>query len=57
MTRAARTLRIGTRGSKLALWQAEHVAGLLAALPDAPPVELVRIQTCLAGDGVKIADG
>jgi hydroxymethylbilane synthase len=27
----SRTLRIGTRGSDLALWQAEHVAGLLRA--------------------------
>lgn len=39
------TLRIGTRGSELALWQARRVAELLAARPDAPPVELVRIRT------------
>ena len=30
-----RTLRIGTRGSELALWQAHHVAGLLARLDGA----------------------
>ena len=34
-------LRIGTRGSPLALWQAHHVAGLLRPRP----VELVEIQT------------
>ena len=39
------TLRIGTRGSELALWQARRVAELLADRPDAPPVELVRIRT------------
>jgi len=38
-------LRIGTRASALALWQARHVAGLIRALPDAPPVELVPITT------------
>src|SRR6266404_707061 len=38
-------LRIGTRGSPLALWQAHHVIGLLrAAAPDVA-VELVEIQT------------
>lgn len=41
----ARTLRIGTRGSALALWQARHVEALIRAQPDAPPVELVRIRT------------
>ena len=35
-------LRIGTRSSRLALWQAEHVAALLGP---ARPVELVHIQT------------
>ena len=39
------TLRIGTRASALALWQARHVAALLRALPDAPQVELVPIVT------------
>jgi hydroxymethylbilane synthase len=35
------TLRIGTRGSALALWQARHVADLLRGIP----TELVEIQT------------
>jgi hydroxymethylbilane synthase len=38
-------LRIGTRSSALALWQAKHVAGLIAAQPGAPAVELVHIKT------------
>jgi len=38
-------LRIGTRGSALALWQARHVAALLAALPDPPATEIVEIRT------------
>jgi len=38
-------LKIGTRGSELALWQARRVAELLAAQPGASPVELVRIRT------------
>src|SRR5688572_27214598 len=42
---SARPLRIGTRGSALALWQARHVAGLIAAQPGAPQVELVPIKT------------
>ena len=42
---SARTLRIGTRGSALALWQAHHVEGLIKSQPGAPPVELVRIRT------------
>jgi hydroxymethylbilane synthase len=40
-----RTLRIGTRGSALALWQAHHVEALIKAQPGAPAVELVRIRT------------
>lgn len=40
-----RTLRIGTRGSALALWQADHVAALLAKLPGAPAVERVVLTT------------
>ena len=40
-----RTLRIGTRGSQLALWQARRVAALIGAQPGAPPVELVTIRT------------
>jgi hydroxymethylbilane synthase len=42
---AARPLRIGTRGSQLALWQAGHVRARLAGLAGAPPVELVHIRT------------
>ena len=38
-------LRIGTRGSPLALWQANHVADLLRPLAAPRPVELVLIQT------------
>ena len=38
-------LRIGTRASQLALWQARHVAALLRAQPGAPQVELVHIRT------------
>ncbi len=40
-----RALRIGTRASKLALWQAEHVEALLRAQPGAPPLEVVHIKT------------
>jgi hydroxymethylbilane synthase len=39
------TLRIGTRGSALALWQAEHVARALAAIPECPEPELVVLKT------------
>jgi hydroxymethylbilane synthase len=42
---AGRTLRVGTRGSALALWQAHHVEALIRAQPGAPQVELVRIRT------------
>ena len=42
---ARRVLRIGTRGSKLALWQAEHVAALLRAAAPAVDVEIVQIRT------------
>jgi hydroxymethylbilane synthase len=38
-------LRIGTRGSALALWQARHVAELLRPLAGARGVELVEVQT------------
>jgi hydroxymethylbilane synthase len=40
-----RILKVATRGSPLALWQAKRVADLLAALPDAPRCELVVVQT------------
>ena len=42
---SARTLRIGTRASALALWQANRVAQLIRAQPGAPAVELVHIKT------------
>jgi hydroxymethylbilane synthase len=45
-------LRIGTRHSDLATWQAETVAGLIRALPDGPDVELVFIKT----EGDRITD-
>ena len=38
-------LRIGTRGSALALWQAEEVARRLRALPGVPAVEIITIKT------------
>jgi hydroxymethylbilane synthase len=44
MTHAS-ALRIGTRASALALWQARHVAGLIARQSDSPPVELGHIST------------
>jgi hydroxymethylbilane synthase len=39
------TLRIGTRASALALWQARHVESLINGLKGAPAVELVHIKT------------
>jgi hydroxymethylbilane synthase len=42
---SVRTLRIGTRASALALWQANRVADLIRAQPGAPAVELVHIKT------------
>lgn len=39
------TLRIGTRASALALWQARHVETLIKGLNDSPAVELVHIKT------------
>jgi len=39
------TLRIATRGSELALWQANHVAGLLAGAVGDLDVELVVVRT------------
>jgi hydroxymethylbilane synthase len=44
-------LRIGTRGSRLALWQANYVAERLRPLVGPRAVELVEIQT--AGDQVR----
>jgi hydroxymethylbilane synthase len=45
-------IRIGTRGSALARWQAEHVAAALRAVPEAPEPELVLIRT----EGDRIQD-
>ncbi|MCA9755363.1 MAG: hydroxymethylbilane synthase [Candidatus Eisenbacteria bacterium] len=45
-------LRIGTRGSDLALWQARHVQARLRALPGAPEVEIQVIKT----EGDRIQD-
>ena len=42
---ARKALRIGTRASALALWQAHHLESLIQGLPGAPPVELVHIKT------------
>jgi hydroxymethylbilane synthase len=43
-----KTIRIGTRGSKLALWQAEHVASLIR--PSGYEVEIITIET--RGDAI-----
>ena len=43
--------RIGTRASRLAMWQANHVADLLRVHAGTQPVELVRIET--TGDVVQ----
>ncbi len=45
-------LRIGTRRSSLARWQAEHVADRIRALPGAPSVDIVFIKT----EGDRITD-
>jgi hydroxymethylbilane synthase len=42
---ASQTLRIGTRASQLAMWQASRVADLMRAQPAPPRVELVTIRT------------
>jgi hydroxymethylbilane synthase len=47
----AATLRLATRGSPLALWQANHVAGLLRQTAPDLSVELVQIET--TGDRVR----
>jgi hydroxymethylbilane synthase len=46
-----RAVRIGTRSSKLALWQAHHVRDRLRAADEGRPVELVLIET--EGDRVR----
>jgi len=61
------TLRIATRGSELALWQAHHVADLLTAADPGVDVELVVVRTSgdrrldvpiweLGGKGVFVAE-
>jgi hydroxymethylbilane synthase len=45
MSAGKRPLRLGTRSSQLAMWQAHHVAGLIRKMPDAPEVELITIKT------------
>ncbi|KAB2957624.1 MAG: hydroxymethylbilane synthase, partial [Thermoanaerobaculia bacterium] len=52
MSADVRSLRIGTRGSELALWQSRRVEELVSRLPGAPPVELVIIRT----EGDRITD-
>lgn len=52
MSLPGRRIRIGTRGSALARWQAEHVASALEGLPGTPETELVLIKT----EGDKIQD-
>jgi hydroxymethylbilane synthase len=47
-----RRLRIGTRASALARWQAEHVAAALSSIPGGPEPELVLIRT----EGDRIQD-
>ena len=44
-------MRLGTRGSRLALWQAHRVRDLLSDVPGAPPVEVVEIST--SGDRIQ----
>src|SRR3954463_4911813 len=39
----SKTIRIGTRGSKLALWQAEHIASLIK--PSGYTTEIIPIDT------------
>ncbi|MFN9717919.1 MAG: hydroxymethylbilane synthase [Planctomycetota bacterium] len=42
---AERLIRIATRTSALALWQANYIAERLRSLPESPSVELIRIVT------------
>lgn len=41
----SRTVRLGTRSSPLAMWQARHVAALLAAVRPDWTIELVKVST------------
>jgi len=45
MSQTDKTLRIGTRGSRLAMWQAEHVRALLRAAQPELEVEIVVVHT------------
>lgn len=45
MMAAKRTIRIATRESQLALWQAHHLSGLLRVATDAFDVQLVPVST------------
>ncbi len=45
MTASSGAIRIGTRRSDLARWQANHVSDRIGALAGAPPVEIVYIKT------------
>lgn len=45
MLAVGRRLRVATRGSALAVWQAEHVVGLLRGVEPGLEVELVRVET------------
>ncbi len=45
MNETSRPLRLGTRGSALARWQADHVAGLLAAAWPALVCEVIVVRT------------
>lgn len=47
-----RALRVGSRGSELALWQARFVIARIAAIPDTPPCEIVIVET----SGDRLAD-
>jgi hydroxymethylbilane synthase len=47
------TIRIGTRGSQLALWQANHVAAQLRALGHAVELEIIRT----TGDRMQTTEG
>jgi len=53
-TSAPRLLRIATRASRLALWQAEHVANLLSSARPDCGVELVHVTT--TGDSNQVSE-
>ena len=57
MTRPAGVLRIATRSSRLALWQARHVAGLLESVGAVERVELVEVSTAGDRDRVRPLSG